>query len=103
MTSNWSALADKLNAATGPDAALDAIIADVFGVNFGRYTESIEHCRQLVAKVLPGWRLHVGFDGSGVSSYASVSNGENRVEATAPTLPLAILRALGELARLNNE
>lgn len=98
-----SVLADRLNATTGPDAAIDAAMAEAFGVPLAEYTESAEECRRLVAQVLPGWRLHLGFGGSGALPYAVISNDDNRAEAEAPTVPVAILRALGELARLKNE
>lgn len=95
---DWPALAAKLKTATGPDAGLDAVIAEAFGAAPAGYTESVSDCRALVGKVLPGWRLHLGFDASGVTPYAIVSNGDHRAEAAAPTVPLAILRALMDLA-----
>jgi hypothetical protein len=101
MTIDWPALAERLKTAAGPDPSVDTAIAEVFGVPSEPYTGSVEHCRRLVAKVLPGWRLHLGFDGSGVLPYASLSNAENRAEATAPTVPLAILRAMMGLASVS--
>jgi hypothetical protein len=91
---DWSALAAALRAATGPDAALDAAIARTFAQPAADFTESVDACRRLAAVALPGWRLHVGFGGSGVVPYVSASRGEARVDAEAPTVPLAILRVL---------
>jgi hypothetical protein len=85
-------LAAGLTAATGPDGDLDALIAETFHAEAKDYSASVEACRGLVVTALPGWRLHVGFDATGLFPYASLSNNGQRVEASAPTLPLAILR-----------
>jgi hypothetical protein len=92
-----AALAAQLKAATGPDTGLDAAIAEAFGVPAADYTESAEACRRLVALVLPGWHLHLGFGALGLFPYAVISQGDERAEAEAPTVPLAILRAVGEV------
>lgn len=86
-------LAQRLNAATGADGGLDEAIAGAFGVPPGRYSGSLDACRALVAAALPGWRLHLGFDAAGIFPYAALSQGEHHLEAEAPTLPLAILKA----------
>jgi hypothetical protein len=85
-------LAAGLTAATGPDGDLDAQIANAFQAEVRDYSASVEACRSLVGSALPGWRLHVGFDATGLFPYASLSNNGQRVEASAPTLPLAMLR-----------
>jgi hypothetical protein len=91
------ALVDKLARATGPDPDLDAAIAAQFG---GRspdppsYTGSVDACIDLVHAQLAGWGWHVGFGPSGVLPYAALHDDTRRVEASAPTVPLALLRAL---------
>lgn len=87
-------LEHKLVAAMGGDAELDQLIATTFGVAAAPFTEAVEPCRALVASQLPGWHLHVGFGVSGVLPYAALSDAGHHVEAEAPTVPLAILRAL---------
>jgi hypothetical protein len=95
------ALVDMLARATGPDPDLDAAIAAQFG---GRpadpppdpppYTGSVDACIDLVHAQLAGWGWHVGFGPSGVLPYAALHDDTRRVEASAPTVPLALLRAL---------
>ncbi|WP_431855304.1 hypothetical protein [Azospirillum sp.] len=84
----------ELKAATGADAALDQAIAEAFQAPPADYTESVERCRALVVSVLPGWHLHLGYGVSGILPYAELSNGDQRHVAEAPTVPLAVLRAL---------
>ncbi len=103
MSHDWSALAARLKTASGPDPAIDVVIAEAFGMPMAAYSESAADCRRLVARVLPDWRLHLGFDGAGGRPYAVVSNADIRVEAEAPTVPLAILTALMELASLKTD
>lgn len=86
-------LAKALTAATGPDTGLDALIAESLAQPMADYSESVDRCGRLVAALLPDWHLHVGFGGSGVFPYATLSCGEHRAEAEAPTVPLAMLRA----------
>ena len=90
---DWPELAAMLEAATGADGRLDGAVAAGFGVSPADYTASVDHCRDLVASVLPGWALHVGFGASGIFPYALLSNGDRRHMADAGTVPLAILRA----------
>ena len=97
---DWSVLGVRLKAATGQDGGLDAAIAEAFAAPPAAYTGSVAACRQLVATVLPEWRLHVGFDASGVLPYAAVVKDDIRVAAEAPTVPLAVLRCLAELATM---
>lgn len=80
-------LLPRLEAATGPDTALDAAL------HCEQVTASAEAARVWAAAALPGWHAHVGFDASGVMPYAAFSRDGHHVEATAPTVPLAILRA----------
>jgi len=88
-----SSLTKALAAATGPDRGLDALIAASLGQPAADYSESADRCGRLVLALLPDWHLHVGFGGSGVFPYASLSRGDDRTEAEAPTVPLAMLRA----------
>lgn len=84
----------RLHQAGGGDAALDRDLAAVFALEAGDYTESIALARQLAARALPGWKLHVGFDASGVLPYAAVSGAGGRFAGTGPTVPLAVLRVV---------
>lgn len=90
---DWEDLAKRLAAASGGDHGLDAAIAAAFAQPPAEYSESAECSRALVAKALPGWRLHVGYSVSGVFPYAALNRDGAHIEAEAPTLPLAILRA----------
>lgn len=91
-------LVQRLNAATGGDPALDRLVADFFSQPLSSYTESVESCRALLCAVAPGWRLHVGYGVGGILPYARLSQGEQRVEAEGPSVPLAVLRALIKLS-----
>ena len=82
--------------AGGADPALDARLVETLGVPQAGYTASVEACQRLTADRLPGWRLHLGYGVSGVFPYAALTDGEQRHAAEAPTVPLAILRALLE-------
>lgn len=90
---DWGSLADRLTRASGPDSGLDGEIARTLGVAQQGYTGSVDAARALVASLLPGWHLHVGFDVGGVLPYAALNRDDRHWEATAPTVPLAILRA----------
>ncbi|NFV79975.1 hypothetical protein [Magnetospirillum aberrantis] len=84
---DWHDLKRRLDAASGPDFALDAALASP-GV-----TESAEAALAWARAALPDWHMHVGFDVSGVLPYAAFSCQGAHVEAAAPTVPLAVLRA----------
>ncbi|MBR9970449.1 hypothetical protein [Magnetospirillum sulfuroxidans] len=88
------ALLLRLNAVGGGSQELDQAISDFFEQPAGAYTESVSLCRSLVARVLPQWHLHLGYDVSGVLPYASLSLDQRYHHAEAPTVPLAILRVL---------
>lgn len=87
-------LKSALQKASGADAALDEAIAQHFGVPVADYTASISQCRALAEAVLPGQHLHLGYGASGIFPYASIGNGSSAYSADAPTVPLAILRAI---------
>ncbi|MBC7905418.1 MAG: hypothetical protein H7Y60_01560 [Rhodospirillaceae bacterium] len=95
---DWGALAERLEVATGADADLDGMLAQSLSLPANIYTGSVDAARALVAVALPGWHLHVGFDVSGLFPYAAITQGDIHVEATAPTVPLAVLRAALKLA-----
>jgi hypothetical protein len=59
----------------------------------------VDSCIALFRRVLPGWHWHIGHGPRGILPYAAVSKaadepGGIRLEAIAPTVPLALLRAL---------
>lgn len=97
-------LKEKLGAATGSDAALDRLIRDTFDADNAsspRYSSSVDDCIKLIGTVLPGWAWHVGHGARGIFPYATLhpkspadGSPEPRAEATAPTVPLALLQAL---------
>ena len=96
MSEELAALARRIDAATGSDRELDAELARVFG---GRepvpdYSASVDRCIDLVHAAMPGWAWHVGWNASGVLPYASLHLGDRLAEAAAPTVPLALLKAL---------
>ncbi|MGI9483221.1 MAG: hypothetical protein ACR2OR_12795 [Hyphomicrobiales bacterium] len=108
-------LEEKITRATGSDAHLDRAIYGTFGQAKDvkpppqNYTSSVDACIELIGEALPGWHWHVGYGVRGIMPYASLnqptsSNGTDgaRVEASAPTVPLALLHAtikalLGEI------
>jgi hypothetical protein len=98
MTSELEALGERVAAATGSDRELDRELARLLIGDASMpppdYTASVERCIDLVHLVLPGWAWHVGWNASGVLPYATLHQGQQRVEASAPTVPLALLRAL---------
>lgn len=99
MASELTSLLDRLRSATGSDRTLDAQIAELVpgiapGDDVPDYTASVDRCLELIHEVLPGWGWHVGYGPSGVIPYATVKHSANRHEASAPTVPLALLSAL---------
>jgi len=95
-----ASLLDRLSAASGRDRRLDCEIARYLDDATSEqddppcYTASVDLCIELVARVLPDWHWHIGYGPKGVIPYAYLSNGNNRQEATAGTVPLALLIAL---------
>lgn len=99
MDNNLGALLSKVSEATGADRKLDRRIAHELGtvegsVTVPEYTASVDHCIELVDRVLPGWRWRVGYGPIGIRVYAFVDSGETWYEAMAPTVPLALLGAI---------
>lgn len=97
-TDGLTRLRDRLHQAGGGDHGLDRDLAQAFGLPEAAYTESVDLARQLAGQALPGWKLHVGFDASGVLPYAAVRGPGGRVDGTGPTVPLAILRVVLDAA-----
>jgi hypothetical protein len=89
----WEVLRDRLDRAAGPDAGLDADLTRALAGSEGAVTASPEAARAWARAALPGWHAHIGFDVTGILPYAAFSQADRHVEATAPTVPLAILRA----------
>jgi len=90
---DWDELAAMLARATGAEAALDQALATAFAVTATDFTASVGAARTLAAEALPGWKLHVGYDANGMFPYSAMTQGDLHVEANAPTVPLAILKA----------
>lgn len=105
MTSDLPALLSRITAATGQDTALDARIGELLAPMNGAhalpaYTASVDACLDLIRSTLPHWHWHVGHGPRGLLPYASLTKHvpatnvvEGRVEASAPTVPLALLGA----------
>jgi hypothetical protein len=105
MRQDLMQLSRRLRAATGRDRELDESIADMFDHDPAEpraYTGSVDACIDLVHRVLPGWAWHVGYGPKGVIPYAVLSHGDARHEASAPTVPLALLAVILE-ARLEDQ
>jgi hypothetical protein len=96
MTRELTELARRIDAATGADRQLDAELGRLLGAEGQApdYTASVDRCIDLVRARLPGWAWHVGWNASGVLPYATLHRGEHLVAAAAPTVPLALLKAL---------
>ena len=98
MEPGLHALMLHLDRAQGHDPALDSAIAGAFADRLAddghrAYTASVDDCCWLIRQLLPGWSWHIGYDARGLFPYAVVTDGITRSEATAPTVPLALLRA----------
>lgn len=96
MGDGLNELADRVAAATGSDRDLDAALARAFGGGEPPpdYTSSVDRCIELVHAIMPGWAWHVGWNATGILPYASLHHGAELTEAAAPTVPLALLKAL---------
>ena len=102
MSNELQALQQRVEAATGSDRELDRELARLLGGGLGGgasaappdYTASVDHCVDLVHRVLPGWTWHVGWDATGVLPYATLHRETQLIQASAPTVPLALLKAL---------
>ena len=105
MHPELEALESRIVEATGKDRNLDNLIAAMLGdikrdEPVPEYTSSVDHCIALIGVVLPEWHWHVGHGPLGVIPYAALRKGMNlgdadqlRVDASAPTVPLALLHA----------
>jgi hypothetical protein len=98
MSDELQALQQRVEAATGSDRELDRELARLLGGGASAappdYTASVDRCIDLVHRVLPGWTWHVGWDATGVLPYATLHRDSKLVQASAPTVPLALLKAL---------
>lgn len=98
MSDGLRALEVRLQAATGSDRELDDALARLLAPQRAAappdYTASVDRCVELVHEALPGWSWHVGWDATGVLPYATLHREGRLVEASAPTVPLALLRAV---------
>lgn len=98
---DWAELEDRVGKAKGGDTQLDHDLCAAFDVADQPVTEVAEAARALVLQAAQGWRLHVGFDATGLFPYAALSKDDAHVEAIAPSLPLALLGALVKVRRLS--
>lgn len=87
-------LVEALEMASGSDKQIDATIAELFGLDPAEFTSSAEVSRRLGAQLLPHWQLRVGYDVCGIFPSATASLEDRRHSSVAPTVPLAVLRAL---------
>lgn len=91
-----SNLRNALDELTGADADLDRLLAEVLGAECDDFSGDATSSRKLVEQVLPNSRLQVGYDVSGVLPNAVLHYSGERFSIVAPTVPLAVLRALIE-------
>jgi len=106
MALQLQTLKRRLAGATGQDRDLDRAIAEIVdrgapATGAHGYTSSVDACLALIGAVLPDWHWHVGHGPNGILPYASLSKetivadgGSARVEATAATVPIALLHAM---------
>lgn len=99
MASRLADLLEEIEGVTGADRGLDRRIAEVLeqpdpAAQVPDYTASVDHCIALIGRVLPHWAWHVGYGPRGILPYATLHDEEERFEAVAPTVPLALLAAL---------
>lgn len=102
MTDDVASLETLVGDASGPSEDIDQAIAAALDGDTNKdtacpYTSSVDECIALIKRTLPDWHWHVGHGPLGIVPYASMSRNEPDpvlVEATAPTVPLALLRAL---------
>ncbi len=92
-------LLKRIEGVTGADRDLDRRIGqglDRLGASdqMPDYTASVDHCIALIGRILPHWAWHVGYGPRGILPYATLHDEEQRFEAIAPTVPLALLAAL---------
>lgn len=103
--SKLKALERLIGDATGAGPKLDMSIASTLGgiaagADVPNYTSSVDSCIQLIADHLPHWHWHIGHGPAGIVPYASLRRDTGaggvkglRIEASACTVPLALLHA----------
>lgn len=104
MKPDLAKLGSRIEQATGPSDQMDQAISAAFDGDdkdsaVPAYTASVDACIALIQRVLPAWHWHVGHGPMGIVPYASMTQNTKsadplHVEATAPTVPLALLGAL---------
>lgn len=104
-STNLQRLEAQIKQATGRDTNLDRAIFRVLAAgkhpeSAPAYTASVDSCIALIGDVLPDWHWHVGYGARGIMPYAALDNAnapdddtKSRFEVSAPTVPLALLRA----------
>lgn len=87
-------LSETLDAATGADPDIDLQIAQAFHIELRDFSGSAISARNLVSQLLPGADFKVGYDVCGIFPSATIRTAQGPCTAVAPTVPIAILRAL---------
>lgn len=90
----------KLATASGGDKAIDQAIAEGVGEVLADFTTSIDEARRLFKQLLPDWRLRLGYGATGMFPCATASRAHRHIIHEAPTVPIAILRAIFEALRI---
>lgn len=80
--------------ARGASGTTDQMVAKALRVDLRDYSSSIEAARGLADRLFPNAVLHVGFDALGILPVATLTGAGPAIAETAPTVPLAILRAI---------
>lgn len=84
----------SVDGTNGADHTLDRAIAQAFQIEVAEFTGSVAAARRLVHHLLPMADLKVGYDVCGIFPSATIRNGSDLSSEVAPTVPMAILRAL---------
>lgn len=87
-------LTEHVNAATGADKEIDRQFVQIFQLAPADFSADVMAARQLVKQLMPEAELKVGYDVCGIFPSATVRSMAGHWTVAAPTVPLAILRAM---------